>query len=94
MSYFQARPVSDSQGINFDMFVPGTSNPSIPQEHYRPEAAGPRFVATDGFFGDLTPTRPDTSDLPTGVLLVAGIVVVGAIAAFLFTGADEPRKAF
>jgi hypothetical protein len=65
MSYFPVEPIGHSQGINFDMFRPGVLNPMIPQDMYRPAAAGPKYLSTDGIVGDIGPVRQDISGFPT-----------------------------
>ena len=108
MSYFPEEPVRHLKPYNYRMFGPGL-NPMIPQDMYvGPEAAGPRFLSTDGyvravapragtsgFFGDLTPTRPDIAGIPTATLLVVGVIAVGIVLAFTLGGAgEEPRRGF
>jgi hypothetical protein len=56
---------------------------------------GPITPGTSGWVVDLMPTRSGFDDLPTALLVVGGIVVVGFLSMVLFTGgAEEPRRAF
>jgi hypothetical protein len=62
MSYFPAKE-RPTRGINYDQFQSGTSNPMIPQELYRPGAAGPPYLATDGL-GEDAPSQGRTLGYP------------------------------
>lgn len=88
MSYFNTKPVGSSRGINFDMFQPGTSNPMIPQELYRPEAAGPRFLSTDG----LEVATRFFEDMPKAIILIGAVIGVAAVAAYMATGAGPQES--
>lgn len=48
MSFYPSNAVEPTPGLAFEAFQRGVSSPMLPHAPYRPEAAGPMYLATDG----------------------------------------------
>lgn len=48
MSYYPSPAIVPTPGSAFEAFYPKTASLLIPQERYRPEAAGPKYLTMDG----------------------------------------------
>lgn len=48
MTFYKTNAIQPSPGLAFEAFQRGVSSPMFPHAPYRPEAAGPMYLATDG----------------------------------------------